>query len=191
MHEIVVRERRRRRSCTSFARGRSGHGRHAGRSGSAWSLKRSRSGCSRPRSSREGPSRAGRAAAGTCGSRACRPRTTSTSVSSSVFAAPMPANPPPRTSTRGRSSSSQAARLSVSTRPRPKASMRPQRPGMSSSSSRPIAVGQRRVDDQVVARRARGPSSVAQEQQRRAGRPGLRAARGRVLDRVLRWRARG
>ena len=44
---------------------------------------------------------------------------------------------------------------------------------------------QRRVDDEVVAGRLE-PEHRAQEQQRRARRPGLRAAGGRVLHRVLR-----
>ena len=48
---------------------------------------------------------------------------------------------------------------------------------------------ERRVDDQVLAERLE-PEHRAQQQQRRAGRPGLRAARGRVLDGILRHLAR-
>ena len=79
--------------------------------------------------------------------------------------------------------------LSTSIRPRPKASIRPHRPGMSSSSRWPMALGQRRVDDEVLADRLEAEHR-AQEQQRRPGRPGLRAARRRVLHRVLRERPR-
>ncbi len=49
----------------------------------------------------------------------------------------------------------------TSIRPRPKASMRPHRPGMSSSSRWPMPAREGRVDDQVVADAARGRASSA------------------------------
>ena len=77
----------------------------------------------------------------------------------------------------------------VSTRPRPNASMRPHRPGMSRSSSWPMVVGSAGSDDEVFADRFEAEHR-SQEQKGRAGRPRLGTARGGVLHRVLRHRAR-
>ena len=68
-------------------------------------------------------------------------------------------------------------------RPRPNASMRPQRPGMSSSSSSPMEAGAR--DRRSGGRRSARAQHGAQQQERRPGRPRLRAACGGVLDGVL------
>ena len=67
--------------------------------------------------------------------------------------------------------------------------MRPQHAGDVEQLDPSERLGNRRVDDQV---RAVGLESEqrAQEQQRRAGRPGLRAARRRVLDRIVGVRSR-
>jgi hypothetical protein len=51
----------------------------------------------------------------------------------------------------------------------------PQRPGMSSSSRWPTSIRQCRVDDEVVADRLE-PEHRPEQEQRRPGRPGLRAA---------------
>jgi hypothetical protein len=58
-------------------------------------------------------------------------------------------------------------------------------PGDLQHSERADAARELRVDDQVIADRLEAEHRP-QEQQRRARRPGLRAARGRVLHRVLR-----
>ena len=53
----------------------------------------------------------------------------------------------------------------------------------------PDTAGQRRVDDQVIAERLEAEHRPQQEH-RRPGRPGLWAASGRVLNRILRHFAR-
>ena len=76
---------------------------------------------------------------------------------------------------------------STSTRPRPNASIRPQRPGMSSSSRWPMPLGSAGSTTRWSPSGS-SPSIVRSSKQGRARRPGLRAARGRVLHRVLRHR---
>jgi hypothetical protein len=76
-----------------------------------------------------------------------------------------------------------ASRFAVSTRPRPKASIRPQRPGMSSSPDGrcPREGGSTTRWSPIGSR----PSIVRRSSSGVPCRPGLRAARGRILDRVL------